>query len=160
MAKKERIDCSSYFVMLYRFAIASGLLLTSLINLTPTALAEVKFSNVSPGVIETSRGDYKVLESVVPANINVNVPSGTNAQITVLSPSFASGASEDPGGTKKVGFLEFGSNKLSSDGNNATANLPAGDTNLEVGLRVERPVYFTPGTYNYTVNLSVTIAPQ
>jgi hypothetical protein len=71
-----------------------------------------------------------------------------------------SGASPDPSGTNKIGFLEFGSNNLRSEGNNATASLPTGDTNLEVGLRVERPVSFTPGTYNYAVNLSVTITPQ
>ena len=145
--------------MLYRLAIASSLLLTSFTNFVPTALAEVKFSNVSAGVIETG-GDYKVLESVVPANINVNVPPDTTAQITVLSPNLISAPSEDPSGTKKVGFLKFGSNNLSSDGNNATATLPAGDTNLEAGLRVERPVSFTPGTYNYSVNLSVTITPE
>ena len=131
--------------MLHRLAIASGLLLTSFTNFIPTALAEVKFSNAQSGTIEISGGDYKVLESVVPGNINVNVPPDTAAQITVLSPSFASGASKDPGGTQRIGFLEFGSNKLSSDGNNSTATLPAGDTNLEVGLRIERPVSFTPG---------------
>ncbi len=146
--------------MLYRLAIASGLLLTSFINFVPTALAEVKFSNLQPGTIETSGGDLKVLESVVPANINVNVPPDTAAQITVLSPNLVSGASQDPSGTNKIGFLEFGSNNLRSEGNNATASLPTGDTNLEVGLRVERPVSFTPGTYNYAVNLSVTITPQ
>ncbi len=153
--------------MLYRLAFASGvaklfasgLLLTSFINFVPTALAEVKFSNLQPGTIE-SGGDLKVLESVVPANINVNVPADTTAQITVLSPNLVSGASEDPSGTKSIGFLEFGSNNLRSEGNNATAKLPAGDTNLEVGLRVERPVSFTPGTYNYAVNLSVTITPE
>ena len=146
--------------MLYRLAFASGLLLTCFTNFVPTALAEVKFSNVSPGTIETRAGDYKVLESVVPGSINVNVPPDTAAQITVLSPSLVSAPSEDPEGTKRIGFLKFGSNNLSSDGNNATANLPAGDTNLEVGLRVERPVSFTPGTYDYAVNLSVTVAPQ
>lgn len=146
--------------MLYRFAIASGFLLASLTNFIPTALAEVKFSNINPGTIETSGGNFKVLESVVPGTIDVNVPPNTAAQITVLSPSFASGASKDPGGTQRIGFLEFGSNKLSSDGNNNTATLPAGDTNLEVGLRIERPVSFTPGTYNYAVNLSVTIVPE
>lgn len=146
--------------MLYRLAIASGLLLTSFFYFVPTALAEVKFSNLSPGVIETSRGDLKVLESVVPANINVNVPPDTTAQITVLSPNLVSAPSEDPSGTKRIGFLKFGSNNLSSDGNNGTASLPTGDTNLEAGLRVERPVSFTPGTYNYSVNLSVTITPQ
>ncbi|MCJ8278398.1 MAG: hypothetical protein MJK14_00195 [Rivularia sp. ALOHA_DT_140] len=146
--------------MLYRFAIASGILLTSFTNFIPTVLAEVKFSSMNPGVIEAKGADFKVLESVVPGNINVNVPSGNTAQVTVLSPSFASGPSEDPSGTKKVGFLEFGSNKLSSDGNNNTANLLPGDTNLEVGLRIERPVSFTPGTYNYSVNLSVTIVPE
>lgn len=146
--------------MLYRLAFASGLLLTSFTNFVPTALAEVKFSNVSSGTIETRGGNFKVLESVVPGNINVNVPPDTAAQITVLSPSLVSAPSEDPEGTKRIGFLKFGSNNLSSDGNNATANLPAGDTNLEVGLRVERPVSFTPGTYDYAVNLSVTVAPQ
>ncbi len=146
--------------MLYRLAIASGLLLTSFINFVPTALAEVKFNNPQPGVIETSGVDLKVLESVVPATINVNVPADTSAQITVLSPNFVSGASQDPGGTKRIGFLKFGSNNLRSEGSNAIANLPTGDTNLEVGLRVERPVSFTPGTYNYAVNLSVTIVPE
>ncbi|MBV6627340.1 MAG: hypothetical protein KI793_31105 [Rivularia sp. (in: Bacteria)] len=146
--------------MLHRFAIASGLLLASFTNFIPTAFAQVKFSNISPGTINTSGGDYKVLESVVPGNIDVNVPPDTTAQITVLSPSFANGASQDPQGTQKIGFLEFGSNKLRSDGNNNTATLPTGDTNLEVGLRVERPIAFTPGNYNYSVNLSVTIVPQ
>ncbi|MEO1378373.1 MAG: hypothetical protein AAFW70_29715 [Cyanobacteria bacterium J06635_10] len=147
-------------VMLYRLAIASGLLLTSFTNFVPTAFSQVKFNNINPGVIETSAGNFKVLESVVPADINVNVPSGTAAQITILSPSLVSAPSEDPDGTQRIGFLKFGSNNLRSDGNNATANLPAGDTNLEVGLRVERPVTFTPGTYNYAVNLSVTITPE
>ena len=146
--------------MLYRLTIASGLLLTSFLNIVPTALAEIKFSNLNPGTIETTGGDWKILESTVPATLDVNVPNGTNAQITVLSPNLLSAPSEDPSGTKRIGFLKFGSNDLSSDGNNATANLPPGDTNLEVGLRVERPVTFTPGTYNYAVNLSVTIAPQ
>lgn len=146
--------------MLYRFAIASGLLFASLTNFIPTAFAEVKFSSVNSGVIETRGGNMKVLESVVPANLNVNVPANTNAQITVLSPLLVSAPSDDPSGTKKVGFLKFGSNDLRSDGNNATANLLPGDTNLEVGLQVERPVSFTPGTYNYAVNLSVTITPQ
>lgn len=146
--------------MLYRFAIASGLLLTSITNFVPTALAEVKFSNVQSGTIETRGGDFKVLESVVPGSINVNVPADTTAQITVLSPNLISAPSKDPGGTKRIGFLEFDSNKLSSDGNNNTATLPTGDTNLEVGLRIERPVSFTSGTYNYAVNLSVTIVPH
>ena len=149
--------------MLYRLAVASGLLLTSfinVINITPAALAEVKFSNLNPGTIETREGDLRVLESIVPATVDVNVPNGTNAQITVLSPNLVSAPSEDPSGTKRIGFLRFGSNDLSSDGSNATASLPAGDTNLEVGLQVERPVTFTPGTYNYAVNLSVTITPQ
>ena len=149
--------------MLYRLAVASGLLLTSfinVINITPTALAEVTFSNLNPGTIETTGGDLKVLESIVPATLDVNVPNGTNAQITILPPNLLSSPSEDPSGTKRIGFLKFGSSDLSSDGSNATATLPPGDTNLEVGLRVERPVTFTPGTYNYGVNLSVTITPQ
>lgn len=143
--------------MLYRFAIASGLLLASFTSFIPSALAEVKFSILSPGVVEATGTEMKVLESVVPANLNVNVPSGTTAEITVLSPSFASGASPDPGGTQKKGLLEFGGNKLRSDEANNKATLPTGDTNLEVGLLVERPVSFTPGIYNYVVNLSVTI---
>ena len=146
--------------MVYRFAAASGLLFTALINFVPTALAEVKFSSINPGTVETSGVNLRVMESVVPGNVTVNVSPGTTAQIKVLSPSLVSAPSEDPNGTKKIGFLKFGSNNLRSDGNNNTATLPAGDTNLELGLRVERPISFTPGTYNYSVNLSVTIAPQ
>ncbi|HYX15458.1 MAG TPA: hypothetical protein VE944_14035 [Nostoc sp.] len=42
---------------------------------------------------------------------------------------------------------------------NNTATLAPGETNLEVRLRVERPVAFIAGTYNYAVNLNVTITP-
>jgi hypothetical protein len=145
--------------MLYRLAIVSGLLLASFINIVPAALAEVKFSNLQPGVIGIQGGDFTVLETVVPAIVNVNVSPEIAAQITVLPPELVSAPSEDPSGTKRIGFLKFGENNLRSDGSNATASLPTGDTNLELELRVERPVRFTSGAYTYTVNIVVTTTP-
>ena len=120
---------------------------------------QVAFSNVNPGIVEPMLGNMKILQSTAPATLSVNVPSELAAQVSILSPSLVEGASDDPEGTTRVGFLNFGANSLSSDSQNNTANLPTGNTDLEVRMRVERPVAFTPGNYNYRLNLSVTVTP-
>ena len=120
---------------------------------------QVAFSNVNPGIVEPMLGNMKILQSTAPATLSVSVPSELAAQISIVSPNLVEGASDDPEGTTRVGFLNFGANSLSSDSQNNTANLPTGNTDLEVRMRVERPVAFTPGNYNYRLTLSVTVTP-
>ncbi|HYX15456.1 MAG TPA: hypothetical protein VE944_14025 [Nostoc sp.] len=145
--------------MHYRLALTSGLILASFVSITPVALAEVTFNNLTSGVLEPVGGDDKVLESVNPTTLAVSIPYNTVANITVLPLSLVFGASNDPNGTKRLAIVNFGSTSLRSDVSNNTATLAPGETNLEVRLRVERPVAFIAGTYNYAVNLNVTITP-
>jgi hypothetical protein len=145
--------------MLYRLALTSGLMLASFASFAPTAIGQVVFNNVQSGIIEPEGGNLKVLKSTSPGTLNVNVPAGTSATIAILEPVLQTGSSSDPNGTTRVGYLDFNSSNLSSNGTNS-APLPIGDTNLKVGMRVERPTTFTPGSYNYRLTLSVTVTPN
>ncbi|MBG1265284.1 hypothetical protein [Nostoc sp. WHI] len=164
--------------MFYRLALTSSLLLASLSSVQAFALdqaalaqsvdvpfsgtvpVEATFSSPAPSTAEPtiSRGSGGIptkFESQTPASMGVQ--SNTSATISVSPPRFVSGPSADPSGTTYIGFLKFGSTNLRSDVNGGSATLPAGNTNLEVDLLVERPVAFTPGIYTYVVTL--TIAP-
>lgn len=145
--------------MLYRLALTSGLMLANFTSFTSTAIGQVVFNNVQSGIIEPEGGNLKVLKSTSPGTLNVNVPSGTSATIAILEPGLQSGPSSDPNGTTRIGYLDFNSYNLRSNGTNS-APLPIGDTNLKVGMRVERPTTFTPGSYNYRLMLSVTVTPN
>ncbi|RCJ28300.1 hypothetical protein A6S26_12270 [Nostoc sp. ATCC 43529] len=159
--------------MLYRLALTSSLLLASAFALNQAVLAQsadVPFSGTvpveatfsspilgtaEPTISSDSDGIPSKFESQTPAIMGVQ--SSTSATITVSPPKLVSGPSVDPSGTTHIGFLKFGSTSLRSDVGGGSGILPPGNTNLEVGLLVERPVAFTPGTYTYVVTL--TIAP-
>ncbi|MBD2304958.1 hypothetical protein H6G17_05445 [Chroococcidiopsis sp. FACHB-1243] len=148
--------------MLHRLTLfVTGSILVGLSNYTAIAqeTSQVAFSSVNPGIVEPMLGNMKILQSTAPATLSVSVPSELAAQISILPPSLVEGVSDDPAGTTRIGFLNFGANSLSSDSQNNTANLPTGNTDLEVRMRVERPVAFTPGNYNYRLTLSVTVTP-
>ncbi len=145
--------------MFHRLALTSGLIVINFVVSNAVAVAEVTFSNLTSGNLQAVGGNMKVLESATPATLTVSVPLDRVAKITVLPPSLLSGASADPNGTTRVGFVNFNSTSLRSDEGNASASLPPGQTNLEFRLGVERPVAFTAGTYNYALNLNVTITP-
>ncbi|MFW9259022.1 hypothetical protein [Nostoc sp. CALU 546] len=164
--------------MLYRLALTSSLVLASVLSVqafvldqavlaqsadvpfSGTVPAEASFSSSVPGTAEAtisgnSSGISTKLESQTPATIGVQ--NSTSATVTVSPPRLVSGPSADPSGTTHIGFLKFGSTNVRSDVGGGSATLPAGNTNLEVNLLVERPVAFTPGIYSYVVTL--TIAP-
>ncbi|MBD2560850.1 MULTISPECIES: hypothetical protein [Nostoc] len=164
--------------MLYRLALTSSLVLASALSVQAFALdqavlaqnADVPFSGTvpveasfsspasgtaEPTIASDSGGIPTKFESESPATIGVQ--SSTSATISVSPPRLVSGPSADPSGTTHIGFLKFGSTNVRSDVGSGSATLPAGNTNLEVGLLVERPVAFTPGIYTYVVTL--TIAP-
>ncbi|MEQ8382179.1 MAG: hypothetical protein RH949_07390 [Coleofasciculus sp. A1-SPW-01] len=157
---------------MFRFyAVASTLTLASAIGLSSEALAqsvdipftasvpiEVTFDQVVLGTVETtaSGGSVQlpnVIESVNPATVTLQ--SNTSATLTVSPPSFISGSTPDPDGTTYITFVSFGTQQVTADTGDVTVNLPVGISDLEVDMRVERPVPFPAGTYNYAVTLTV-----
>ncbi|TAE60441.1 MAG: hypothetical protein EAZ87_05940 [Nostocales cyanobacterium] len=158
--------------MLYRLIVNSTLALASVLAIQHITIAEsvdVPFNGtvpvnatfiettpatVEPTISETSDGLPSKLEPLTPAVVNVQ--TSTNATITVSPPVLVSGASEDPPGTIKIGYVSFGGNTYSSDIGGGSAPLPAGTNDLQVSMLVERPTAFPAGTYTYTVTLTVT----
>jgi hypothetical protein len=157
--------------MLYRLALTLGLILASTLAIEQAVLAqsvEVPFNGTVPvqasfstptsgsaePTVSTSSGSPTQFESQTPATLSVQ--TSTPATITVSPPRFVSGPTPDPTGTTYVGFLKFGSTSVSSNVNGGSAALPQGNHDLEIGMLVERPQAFTPGTYTYVVNLTLT----
>lgn len=157
---------------MFRFyAVASTLTLASAMGLSSEALAqsvdipftasvpiEVTFDQVVLGTVETtaSGGSAQlpnVIESVNPATVNLN--SNTPATLTISPPRLISGSTPDPDGTTYVTFVSVGTQQVTADTVDVTVNLPVGISDLEVDMRVERPVPFPAGTYNYAVTLTV-----
>lgn len=157
---------------MFRFyAVASTLTLASAMGLSSEALAqsidipftasvpiEVTFDQVVLGTVETtaSGGSVQlpnVIESVNPATVTLQ--SNTSATLTVSPPSFISGSTPDPDGTTYITFVSFGTQQVTADTADVTVSLPVGISDLEVDMRVERPVPFPAGTYNYAVTLTV-----
>jgi hypothetical protein len=158
--------------MLYRLALTFGLILASTLAIEQAVLAQsvdvpfngtvpvqASFSTPTSGsaepTISTSSGGIPTqFESQTPATLNVQTSTPTT--ITVSPPRLISGPTPDPTGTTYVGFLKFGSTSVSSNVGGGSAALPEGNNNLEVGMLVERPQTFTPGTYTYVVTLTLT----
>lgn len=158
--------------MFYRLALTSSLLLCSAFPLDSAALAQSVdipfngtvpvqatfsspvFGTAEPTISGSSVGISTQLESQTPATVGVQ--SSTPATITVSPPQFVSGPTNDPPGTTYIGFLNFGSTSVRSDVGGGIAALPAGSTDLEVSMLVERPDSFPPGTYTYAVILTIT----
>ena len=158
--------------MWHSYTVASALVVTSIVAVNSTALAQsteiqfngtvpvqATFSNVVPGTVDTIAtgrvaGNFNAFESVTPATLTVQ--SSVPATITVSPPSLVSGNTPDPPGTTRVGFLTLGSIIVRSDISGGTANLPAGNTALEVDMFVDRPEPFPPGTYTYAVTVTIT----
>lgn len=161
--------------MWHRYAVVSALAVASNLAVVPTALAQttsvpfngtvpaqVTFSNVATGTSQTtvapgSPASPSILESATSATVTVK--SNAPAIMTVSSPYLLSGPTPDPAGTKHVTSLSFGStsatNATSGQADIAVA-IPAGITEVEIEMFVERPVPYPAGTYNYGVTMTVT----
>jgi hypothetical protein len=158
--------------MLHHYGTASALMLASAMAFSLPALAQnvdvpfsgnvpvqATFSNIVTGTAETqavagSAGTPNIIESV--SSATVTVQSNTPATMTVSPPRLLSGPTPDPDGTNRVAFLSFGSTNVTVDTADVPVSIPAGVTDLEIRMRVERPEAFTVGTYNYAVTLTVT----
>lgn len=158
--------------MLHRLALTSGLILASAIAFDRAALAEnidVPFSGYVPAEVTFSSSTSGTAEAIISptstamptkyqslTSATIAVQSSTAATITVSPPRLVSGPTPDPVGTSHVAFLEFGATSARSDVGGGAAALPAGNTNVQVDMLVERPEAFPPGDYNYVVTLTVT----
>lgn len=158
--------------MFYRLILNSTLALASVFTVQHAALAQsvdVPFSGtvpvqatfteiisppLEPVIVDGATGLPTKFEPQSPATVSVQ--TSTNATITVSAPVLVSGASEDPPGTIKIGYVRFGSTTASSDVGGGNASLPAGTNDLEVSMLVERPTAFLAGDYTYTVTLTIT----
>ncbi|MBE9124620.1 MULTISPECIES: hypothetical protein [unclassified Coleofasciculus] len=158
--------------MWHRDAVVSALTLASAMAVNSTALAQnvdipftanvpiqVNFGNVVSGIAETTTVGSStqlpnVIESVTPATVTVQ--SNTPATLTISPPRLISGSTPDPDETKHITFFSFGSQNVTVDTTDVTVNLPAGISDLELDMRVERPVPFPAGSYDYAVTLTVT----
>ncbi|MEJ1933133.1 hypothetical protein WDZ92_23265 [Nostoc sp. NIES-2111] len=157
--------------MLYRLALTSSLIIASTLAIEQAVVAQsvdVPFNGTVPlqatfstpisgsaeSTISITSGSPTKFESQTPAILSVQ--TSTPATITVSPPRLVSGSSPDPSGTKYVGFLKFGSTSVSSDVGGGSTVLPQGNNSLEIGMLVERPEAFAPGTYTYIVTLTVT----
>ncbi|MGD1910456.1 MAG: hypothetical protein ACFB2X_06280 [Rivularia sp. (in: cyanobacteria)] len=157
--------------MLKSIALTSGLIVASAIAMENAAFAQsvdvpfsgtvpiqATFTSPTPGevqpVVSSGSGSTKRFESQTPAKMTVQTTS--DATITVSAPRLVSGPNQDPVGTKRTAFLKFGSTSVSSNTNGGSAKLPAGKTDVEVNLLVERPQAFQRGKYTYVVNLTLT----
>lgn len=161
--------------MWHRYAVVSALTLASNLGFVPTASAQttsvpfsgtvpvqVTFSNVATGTAQTtiasgSAASPSILESATSATVTVK--SNAPAIMTVSSPYLLSGPTPDPAGTKHVTSVSFGStNATNSNSGQAdvAVAIPAGITDVEIEMFVERPVPYPAGTYNYGVTMTVT----
>lgn len=141
--------------MFYRSLITSSLGLTALIAISSPGLAQISVSNISGGTLSLVDGQNNVLESSVPGELTISVEPNTSATIQVLSPNFISGTSADPSGTIRTASLSF-RGKTIDNNTSGGGILPAGNTQVKVNMKIQRPVWFREGDYQYQVPLTVT----
>lgn len=155
--------------MWQNYSAAFALTFASVIAISPIVKAEsasipfsgnvehqATFTNPDIGAITpTTPGvNASAFESTTPVQMSVqlNMP----ANITVSPPVLTSGPSPDPSGTNYIGFLTFNGTNLRSDVGGGSGSLPAGTTNLDVNMSVQRPTPYPPGTYTYVVTLTIS----
>jgi hypothetical protein len=140
--------------MFYRSLITSSLGLIALIAISSPVLAQISVSNISGGTLKLVDGQNNVLESSVSGELTISLEPNTSARIQVLSPNFINGTSADPNGTIRTATLSFGGQTIDNN-TSGGAILPAGNTQVKVNMKIQRPVWFRPGDYQYEVPLTV-----
>jgi hypothetical protein len=139
--------------MSFRWIVTSVSILASILAISTPAKANISFSTVEPGTLEIVPGNFHVLESVTP--VTIRVQSSDSATISVSSPTLVSGSTSDPNGTEQTAFFRSGATRERSGGTSAIVTIPPGSTEIEIEMRVQRPIPFVAGTYKYEVMLTV-----
>lgn len=122
-----------------------------------TALAQVTVGPVSGGILVEAGGQGLRLESAVSGQFTVTVDAGApSTNIHISPPTFVSGASNDPGGTSYTATADVDGTTITSSGTDDTTALATGSTTVLVDVQIERPSLFPAGSYQYTVDLTIT----
>lgn len=122
-------------------------------GLAPPAGAQPQFNLVDAGILERSPLSPNILETVAPAIVRVE--TDRPLQIEVLSAYLRDGPDRDPSGTEQVVIVHHGSDRISTRSGDRTLELPAGTTELEIIIQIERPEQFSHGDYTYLLNLAL-----
>jgi hypothetical protein len=139
---------------LCRLGAAMLSLLTSFgFGLVSPVWAQPQLNVVDPGILERSPLFPNILETVAPAVVRVE--TDRPLQLEVLSAYLGNGPDRDPSGTERLVIVHHGSRRISTLSGNRTLDIPAGTTELEVIMQIERPEQFSRGNYTYLLNFAV-----
>jgi hypothetical protein len=134
-------------------AIALGIALAAGLGIAPPAEARPRLNVLDAGILERSPLSPNILETVVPAVVRIE--TDRPVQVEVLSAHLSDGPDRDPSGTEHVIIVRSGSQRVNTQSGDRTLTIPAGITDLEVTIQVERPRQFSYGNYQYRLTLAL-----
>lgn len=125
--------------------------------LSRPALAQVTFSPPTGASLQPS-ADFRTLESADFSTLTVTPDADLTGTLTltVSAPVLQAGQPEDPANTNARATVSFNGTTVSSDDGSSGVLSVIDSTNLEVSMRVTRPVPYPPGPYTYRVGITVT----
>ena len=115
--------------------------------------AQPQLNVVDPGILERAPLFPNILETVAPAIVRIQ--TDRPLQLEMLSAYLGNGPDRDPSGTERVVIVHQGSQRISTQSGDRTLDIPAGTTELEVIMQIERPEQFSRGDYTYLLNFAV-----
>ena len=143
---------SAYFFI--RYSVAATVLTSALwFGSALQAVARPTIDVIESGALEVSPYNPNRLETSLPAVVRIRTEQPI--RIEVLPGRLRNGPDGDPSGTERVVMVRHGSHQVNSRSGDRTLQLPAGTTELEVVMQVDRPERFAPGSYTYALSISV-----
>jgi len=133
--------------------VALSTTVTFLLSLTQAVSAQPLLQVTDAGILEVSQFNPNRMETVVPATVRVQ--ADRPLRLEVLPAYLSYGPDRDPAGTQRTVTVRLGGRHVSSQGSDRTLEIPAGLTELEISIQVERPHQFTRGDYTYAFSLAV-----
>lgn len=130
---------------------AIALSITASVACAVEAWANPRIDLVDAGIMEKVSSNPRFLETVVPALIRIDTDEPI--RINVTAPTLAHGPDSDPRGTERHIVIRQGGQRVRRTAGNRLVEIPAGTTDLEVSMQVERPQDFLPGRYIYQFDL-------
>lgn len=134
-------------------AVALGITLSLGLGIAPRAEARPHLNVLDAGILERSPRSPNILETVIPAIVRIETDHPV--QVEILSAYLSNGPDRDPSGTEQIIIVRGGSQQINTQSGDRTLSIPAGVTDLEIIIQVERPRQFSHGNYDYRLNLSL-----
>ena len=134
--------------------VAIALSATAIAASAVEAWANPRIDLLDAGIMEKVPAKPRLLETVVPALIRIDTDEPI--RISVTAPALAHGPDSDPRGTERQIVIRQGGRRVRRTAGNRLLDIPAGTTDLEVSMQVERPQDFLPGRYIYQFDVVVS----